>query len=62
MVNRVAGRDLIVAGIAVITSAVTVFLVGERISSLRATVIPLAVLLLSVGFMVVNGLRTQKKL
>lgn len=60
-VNRVTGRDLIVAGIVVVISSLVVFLLARHINSTFATLILLAVLLIAVGVMVINSLRTQKQ-
>ena len=57
-VNRVTGRDMIAAGIAVLISSLVVFLLRSKNSDFAAAVL-LAVLV--IGIMVVNSLRAQKK-
>lgn len=59
-VNRITGRDLIVAGIAVVVTAVGVFIFGGSINPTYATVIPLVVAVVSVLLMAINSLRIQR--
>ena len=61
-VNRVTGRDLIVAGVAVVVSSLAVFLFGRRMNPTHAVIMLLAVLLLSVAGMAVNSLGARKRL
>lgn len=59
-VNRVTGRDLIIGGIAVIVTAIAIFLFGQSIHPDYAAAILLAVLVLSVVLMVVNSIRAER--
>ena len=61
-VNRVTGRDMIAAGIAVLISSLVVFLLRSQMSSDFAAVVLLAVLILGVGAMVINSLKAQKRM
>ena len=61
-VNRVTGRDLIVAGAAVVVSALAVFLFGRWMNPTHAVIMLLAVLLLSVAGMAVHSLGARKRL
>ncbi len=61
-VNRVTGRDMIAAGIAVLISSLVVFLIRNQMNSDFAAAILLAVLNLGVGAMVVNSLNAQKRM
>ena len=58
--NRVTGRDLIIAGAAVVVSSLAVFLFGRRMNPTHAVVFLLSVLVLSVVGMAVNSFRTQR--
>ena len=60
-VNRITGRDTIAAGIAVLISSLVVFLLRSQMNSDFAAALLLAVLILGVGAMVVNSLKTQKR-
>lgn len=61
-VNRVTGRDLIFGGIAVIASAVAVFIFGRYVTPTLAVTTPLVVLVLAVIVVVVNSLRVQRSM
>ena len=61
-VNRVTGRDLIAAGIAVLVSSLVVFLLRNHMNSDFAAAVLLAVLVGGVVVMVVNSLKTQKQM
>lgn len=61
-VNRITGRDMIAAGIAVLISSLVVFLLRGQMNSDFAAAVLLAVLLLGVGAMVVNSLKAQKQM
>ena len=61
-VNRVTGRDMIAAGIAVLISSLVVFLLRSQMNSDFAAVVLLAVLILGVGAMVVNSLKAEKRI
>ena len=58
-VNRVTGRDMIAAGIAVLIASLVVFLLRRQINSDFAAAVLLAVLILGVSAMVVNSLKAQ---
>ena len=60
LVNRVTGRDMIAAGIAVLFSSLVVFLLRSQMNSDFAAAVLLAVLIIGVGIMVVNSLKVQK--
>jgi uncharacterized membrane protein len=61
-VNRVTGRDLIITGIAVITSAVAVFMFRASVTPTLAAVFLLAVLVFGVALVVVNSVREQRRI
>ena len=61
-VNRVTGRDMIAAGIAVLISSFVVFLLRSELNSDFAAALLLAVLIIGVGIMVVNSLKAQKRM
>ena len=61
-VNRIAGRDMIAAGTAVLISSLVVFLLRSRMNSDFAATVLLAVLILGVAAMVVNSLKAQKRM
>ena len=61
-VNRVTGRDMIAAGIAVLISSLVVFLLRSQMNSDFAAAVLLAVLILGVGAMVVKSLKAQKRM
>ena len=61
-VNRVTGRDLIIAGIMIIGSSLVIFVLRRGMNPDYATLILLAVLVLSVMRMVINSHKAQKKL
>jgi uncharacterized membrane protein len=61
-VNRVTGRDLIIAGVLVVISSLAVFLLGRRLNPTHAAPILLSVLVLSVAGMVVNSLTAQNRM
>ena len=61
-VNRVTGRDLIATGIAVLISSFVVFLVRTQINSTLAAALLLSVLIIGVAIMVVDSLKTQKRM
>ena len=60
-VNRVTGRDLIAAGIALVMSSLVVFMLTGRMDSTLATLILLTVAIIAIVIMVVNSLRAQKQ-
>jgi uncharacterized membrane protein len=60
-VNRVTGRDMIAAGIAVLISSFVVFLLRNQMNSDFAAAVLLAVLIIGVGIMVVNSLKAQNQ-
>jgi uncharacterized membrane protein len=62
VVNRVTGRDMIAAGIAVLISSLVVFVLRGQMNSDFAATVLLVVLILSVGAMVVNSLKAQKRM
>lgn len=59
VVNRVTGRDMIAAGIAVLISSFVAFLLRSQMNSDFAAAVLLALLIVGVGIMVVNSLRTK---
>lgn len=61
-VNRVTGRDLIVAGLMLVVSSFAVFVFGRRMDPTHAVIILLSVLLLSVARMAVNSFRAAKRM
>ena len=61
-VNRVTGRDMIIIGMVVIVSALVVLLFGARINSTYAAMILLFILVCATIGMVVNSIRTLKRL
>ncbi len=61
VVNRVTGRDMIAAGIAVLIGSFVVFLLRSQMNSDFAAAVLLAGLILGVGIMVVNSLKAQNK-
>lgn len=61
-VNRVTGRDLIIGGIILIGSSVVIFAFGGRINPDYATLILLAVFVLSIIRMAVNSFKAQKQM
>jgi uncharacterized membrane protein len=60
-VNRVTGRDMIAAGIAVLISSFVVFFLRNQMNSDFAAAVLLAVLIIGVGIMVVNSLKAQNQ-
>jgi uncharacterized membrane protein len=61
-VNRVTGRDLIVAGILLLTSSLAVSILGRTLNPTLAVIILLTVMVLSVAAMVVNSFRSQSRM
>ena len=61
-VNRVTGKDMIIAGIVVIISSLVVFMFGAGMNPTYAALILLAVLISATIGMVVNSIRTLKRL
>ena len=59
-VYRVTGRDLIIAGAMLVGSSAVIFAFGRGMNPDYATLILLAVLMLSVARMAVNSFRAQK--
>lgn len=59
-VNRVTGRDLIIGGVAVVVTALGIYLFGQALDPNRATTILLAVLVSSVVVIVINSLLAQR--
>ena len=59
-VNRVTGRDLIIGGVAVVVTALGIYLFGHALDPNRATIILLAVLVSSVVVMVINSVLAQR--
>jgi uncharacterized membrane protein len=55
-VNRVTGRDLIIGGVAVVVTALGIYLFGQALDPNRSATILLAVLVSSVVVMVINSL------
>jgi uncharacterized membrane protein len=61
-VNRVAGRDMVAAGAAVIAASLVLLLFGRRVSFETAAAVLVAVTLLSVGWMVLHGFLTLRRM
>ena len=61
-VNRITGRDMIVAGIAVIAAAVVIFLARGLITPNFAATFPLIVLVLGVVLMVINSVLAERRM
>ena len=61
-VNRVSGRDLIIAGIMLIGSSFFIFAFGRGMNPDYAVLILLAVLVLSVIRMAVNSYQAQRRM
>jgi uncharacterized membrane protein len=61
-VNRVTGRDLIIAGIMLIGSSFVIFTLGRGMNPDYAVLVLLTVLVLSVIRMVINSFRAQKQM
>ncbi len=61
-VNRVAGKDMILAGAVVIVSSSILLLFAGRISSARATAVLVMATLLSVTWMVVHGYSVLRRM
>ncbi len=61
-VNRVTGRDLIAAGVAVVVGSLAVFVFGRRTNPTHAVLILLSVLILSVARMALNSFRAAKRM
>lgn len=61
-VNRVTGRDLVVAGLAVIAGSLALLVFGRDMNPTRAVLALLLVLLLSVVIMAVDSYNTQKRM
>ena len=61
-VNRVTGRDMIIAGFMLIGSSLVIFAFGRGMNPDYATFILLAVLVLSVIRMAVNSFKAQKRM
>jgi uncharacterized membrane protein len=61
-VNRVTGREMIVAGFVVISSAALMFVFGRNMNGNYATGILLAILLLSGARMVIRSFKTLKQM
>jgi uncharacterized membrane protein len=61
-VNRVTGRDLVAAGIAVIASALALLIFGRGINPDHAVLALLSVLLLSVIIMAADSYGAQKRM
>ena len=61
-VNRVAGRDLVAAGVAVVASSLALLVFGRDMNPTHAVLALLLVLLLSVIIMAVESYRTQKRM
>jgi uncharacterized membrane protein len=61
-VNRVTGRSLIVAGVALVASSLAVFVFGRRMNPTHAVIILLSVLILSVARMAVNSSRAARRM
>ena len=62
VVNRVTGRDLVAAGIAVIASSLVLLVFGRGLNPDRAVLVLLLVLLLSVVIMAADSYRAQKRM
>lgn len=61
-VNRVAGKDMILAGAIIIVSAVSLLLLGSRVSFARAAATLVIVTLLSVAWMVIHGYSVLRRM
>lgn len=61
-VNRVAGRDLIAAGVVLVISSLAVLVLGRGMNPTRAVLFLLSVLLLSVAVMAVDSYREQERM
>ncbi|HEV2761415.1 MAG TPA: SdpI family protein, partial [Pyrinomonadaceae bacterium] len=61
-VNRVAGRDLIAAGVALVVSSLAVLVLGRGMNPDHAVLALLFILLLSVAVMAVDSRRAQKRM
>ncbi len=61
-VNRVTGRALVAAGIAVIASSLALLVFGRGLNPDHAVLVLLLVLLLSVAIMAVDSYRAQKRM
>jgi len=61
-VNRVTGRDLVVAGIVVVTSSLALLIFGRRMNPNHAVIALLFISLLSVVVMAVDSYSTQKRM
>jgi uncharacterized membrane protein len=61
-VNRVAGRDMILAGTIIIMSALSLLLLGGRVSFERAAATLVTITLLSVAWMVIHGYSVLRRM
>ena len=61
-VNRVAGKDMVLAGAIIIVSSLILLLFGGRISFERATATLVTITLLSVAWMVIHGYSVLKQM
>ena len=61
-VNRVAGRDLILAGVIVVVSSLAVFAFGRSLGPDAAAAVMVSVILLSVSGMALHSSRVSRRL
>jgi uncharacterized membrane protein len=61
-VNRVAGKDMILAGAIIILSSLILLPLGGRVSFERAVATLLIITLLSVAWMIIHGYSVLKKM
>lgn len=61
-VNRVTGRDLVAAGVALVAVSLALFVFGRGMNPTQAVLALLSVLLLSVAVMAADSHRAQKRM
>jgi uncharacterized membrane protein len=61
-VNRVTGRDMILAGVAIIISSLLLLIFGSKIGFGKAAAILIGITLLSVTWMIIHGYKILKRM